>query len=427
MRKLLSPPPATPRPALLTVALALLVTLPDSAAAEPEPLRIAIECQTSGRTKACPAYLLGFVEQDPLFLSSPRGEAQVTVYYSAIEVASVDRVHLRFVGDLPGAPPVLEIDLDLDTRTDDDSQRAQLRPGFVRGVALYLAAVNSEAVQIHLAEVDRAAIAAPETTPWGVVVDVGGLGFWTSGYRSLNATSKLTVSRVERDSRIAANLGGSWGTSRQPPLVIHGEEISLDTDQYSVNAGVAVERHLAGGWAFGAETSTWRDDPAGQFRQSWDANVGVEWNQFASDDPRGNRLAVTYKAGWRVDRYQTSNVIRERFATYPTGAVSITGNVRKDKIGIGLSLSAETQLDKPWRRHTLSASPFIEWQLGAHVDLGLSFSISQQAMPAPIVDPGDYEQVIRARYAEPVQAFGSLNLRFHWDRTNGVRNNRFGG
>src|SRR5881394_534319 len=96
-----------------------------ASSSEAGPVRIAIQCETTGRTKACPTFLLGFVEGNQVFLSSPRASADVVLYVSSQEVALVDRVHLRFVGAITGAPPLVEIDVDLDSRTDDDTLLAQ--------------------------------------------------------------------------------------------------------------------------------------------------------------------------------------------------------------------------------------------------------------------------------------------------------------
>src|SRR5689334_12445169 len=121
--------------------LALLVLLVQLAHAEPAaPVRVSIECEDTGRTKACPAFLTGFLEANQLLLAAPRAEADVLVYVSVHEVALADRVHLRFVSSLPSTPPIVEIDVEIDTRADDDAQRAQLEPAFLRGLALYVAA-----------------------------------------------------------------------------------------------------------------------------------------------------------------------------------------------------------------------------------------------------------------------------------------------
>ncbi|MCA9679890.1 MAG: hypothetical protein H6708_27555 [Kofleriaceae bacterium] len=389
------------------------------------PLRIAIECQGWGRTKACPAFLLGFVEHDPLFLSSPRSDADVVLYYNVTPIANADHVQLRFVGDLRGAPPVVEIEVDLDTRGDDDTQRGQLQPAFVRGVALYVAALHPDAVAITL-EAPAAPVVAPATSPWGFEAQLGGYGSWTHGYQSVNGWGSLGVSRIDARSQLSLSVSSNFGLSHQPPLIIDGAEVSLDTDQYSVGTDVFAERHLDPHWSVAATSSLWHEDPAGQFRLTWQGRGGIEWDHFPADDPRGNRLAVAYLAGWQVDRYNVRNELDERFAQYPIHGLSAGGTIRKDKIGVGLYLSVRGEVLHPARRHTVSASPFIEWTLGAHVDLSLSLSVTERALPGPAdLDESSYEQITRAAYAEPLSAYGSFNLRFHWDRTNGQRNDRF--
>ena len=102
--------------------------------------------------------------------------------------------------------------------------------------------------------------------------------------------------------------------------------------------------------------------------------------------------------------------------------------MRKDKISYGLSLSAEAEMIHPGRRHHLTASPYIEMQIGGHVDVSASFSITKREVPAPdesMIDPSDFALLSRLSYAEPLSINGSLNLTIHWDRTNGARNDRF--
>jgi len=65
-------------------------------------------------------------------------------------------------------------------------------------------------------------------------------------------------------------------------------------------------------------------------------------------------------------------------------------------------------------------------QLGDHVDVSFSIGVRKQAVTGPrSVDPGDFEEVTRSSYAEPLSLNSYFNLNFHWDRTNGDRNNRW--
>jgi len=60
--------------------------------------------------------------------------------------------------------------------------------------------------------------------------------------------------------------------------------------------------------------------------------------------------------------------------------------------------------------------------------VSLRFSITKREFPSPdldAIDPSDYEQLSRLSYADPLQINGSFEVRIHWDRTNGARNDRF--
>jgi hypothetical protein len=172
----------------------------------------------------------------------------------------------------------------------------------------------------------------------------------------------------------------------------------------------------------------WRDDPKGQFRYGTATQVGAEWDRFHADDPRGNRLAVLAVVGYNVEGYNLQNEIGERFAHYAVAGAIASGKVRKDKVLLGLSLGVGGQILHPTRRHHVSVSPSIEWQLGGHIDLNLSFSVTKRELPGPdesLIDPTDYALQSRLSYAEPLAINGSFSLSIHADRTNGERNDRF--
>ncbi len=413
-----------------SLVLGLVVTLCGIAAADKaHPIRIRVECEEPGRTKACPAFLLGFIEANKVLLSSPRASAEVVLYVGARPIANADKIHLRFVGDLPGAPPVIELDVDVDTRADDDTQRGQLEPVFVRGIALFVAARHPKAVTVTLGVPGEANVVVPDTSPWGFAISVGGFANRTARYRTYNGWSNLGVSRESVRSRFAVDLAATGGINRQPPLQLaDGTTVSLDTKQWGLavsSVGAWLHDHS---WSFGGGGRLWRDDPKGQFRYGASAKAGIEWDRYAADDPRGNQLAILYYAGYQVEGYNLRDVRHERFAQFPIHGLAARGTLRKDKVGVGLSLSVGGELLAPSRRHHVSISPFIEWRLGGHVDLELSFSVTKRELPGPDesqIDPADYEQLSRLSYAEPLSMNGSMNLTIHWDRTNGARNDRF--
>lgn len=414
---------------VVMVVCTLLAVTRTLYAAPAAPLRVSIECEDSGRTKACPAFLLGFLDRHKVLLQSPRASADVILYVTANEIALVDRLHLRFVSSVPGTPREIEFDVDIDTRADDDTQREQLEPAFLRGLALAVAARHPTAVTIAFAAPEGLDVATPDTSPWGLSLTLGGSGNRTERYKSFNGYAELEVSRLTRKVRAQAQIGASGSLNRQPELVTEdGTRVSLDTEQWGIYGGAEGAWLYSDCWSFGSAVRVGRDDPKGQYRYATGALVGVEWDKYAADDPRGNRLAILYYAGYKVERYNIRNEIGERFAQFPVHALIASGTLRKDKISIGLSLQANGEIIHPSRRHNLSASPYIEVQLGGHVDLNLSFSITKRALPAPdesLIDPADFEQLSRLSYAEPLSMSGSLNLTIHWDRTNGARNDRF--
>lgn len=408
--------------------LALLLVAALATTASADPVRVTVECQQYGRTKACPAFLLGFIDANKAMLQSPRAAADVVVYATSNEVALVDRVHLRFVGKIEGAPPAIELDVDLDTRGTDDEQRAQLEPAFLRGMALYVAARYPDSVKVTIEPPEETATVAPSTTPWGISLSLGGSGNRTERYKSLNTYGELELTRTTKELRGIASVSGSYGRSIQPPLVLDdGTEVSLDTRQWSYAGGIGAGYLLDPCWSVGAVARQERQDPKGQYRYDAQLLAGIEWDKYAADDPRGNRLAVLYKLGTRIERYNIRNELGERFAAYPWHGIVASGSLRKDKVTVGLSVSALLEVVHPERRHSLSASPYVEVQIGSHIDLSASFSITKRELPAPDetqIDPSDYETSSRLSYAEPLSINGSLNLTIHWDRTNGARNDR---
>jgi hypothetical protein len=392
------------------------------------PVRIAIQCETTGRTKACPTFLLGFVEGNQVFLSSPRASADVVLYVSSQEVALLDRVHLRFVGSVAGAPPLVEIDVDLDSRADDDTLLAQLEPAFHRGISLYVAAHHPDAVKIAVVQPQSTVVARPITTPWGASLSLSGSGAYTNQYQSLESSTKLGVSRLSARSRVEASITASAGLNRQPPLEVDGRRISLDTNQWKIGGSAKWAWLLDDTWSIGGIVQGSKDDPDGRYRYEGSAYTGLEWDGYRADDPRGNRIAAHYVVGYRVADYYVPNVLGERFVTWPEHGINASTSVRKDKISIGVSMFVFAMMFHPMRRYVISANPFIEWRIGDHVDLKLSIAIANRAQPAPdlsLIPADDYARRSRLSYADPFSANGSLSLLVHWDRTNGARNDRF--
>src|SRR5262245_21182722 len=90
------------------------------------PLRVHLDCQGQGRTKACPAFLRGFIDAASVMVPAPLARALVVVYYNVTFRGRQDLIHLRLTSRLPGAPSELEVVAEVDSRAGDDAQRRQL-------------------------------------------------------------------------------------------------------------------------------------------------------------------------------------------------------------------------------------------------------------------------------------------------------------
>ncbi|HSD88383.1 MAG TPA: hypothetical protein VLB44_12735, partial [Kofleriaceae bacterium] len=322
----------------------------------------------------------------------------------------------------------IEVDVDLDTRATDDDQRAALEPAFLQGVALFVRERYPDAVRVTLTAPANLMLATPSGTPWGVMLSTTGNASYTDKYRSATTQLAFAVRYMHRRFRALAGEFASAGINRQPPLMLmDGTVVSLNSNQWASHGGAEAIYLFDDTWSVGIGSYTNIEDPKAQYRYNNRTRAAIEWDMFPADDPRGNRLAVFYHLGWQVDRYNIRNVLGERFAQYPLHGIDAVGSVRHDRMSYGINLSSDVQLDHPKRRHLLTASPFVTFQLGTHVDLNLSFSITQRELPAPdpnAIDPSDYAQLSRLSYAEPLSMTGSIGLTIHWDPTNGVRNDR---
>ena len=396
--------------------------------ADSTPIRVDVECEQIGRTKACPAFLLGLVDANKVLLSSPRAGADVVVYATANPIALIDQLHLRFVGHMPGAPAVIELDVEVDTRITDDEQRATIEPAFLRGIALFVAARYPDAVAITLTTPKNLTSAPTATSPWGYSAALSGNGNYTDKYRSATSELDLKAVYLTREFRALVLESVSGGLNDQPPLTLDdGTVVSLNTTMWQDNFGGEAIYLLNDTWSIGAGSYTQFQDPKAQYAYTFHARAALEWDLFPADDPRGNRLGVFYHLGWEIDRYNIRNELGERFAQYPVHGIDAVGSVRHDGISYGLTLSSDVQLNHPSRRHTLTAAPFVTFQIGTHVDLNLALSITQRELPKPdpnAIDPSDYEQLSRLSYAEPLALTGTIGLTLHWDPTNGARNDR---
>jgi hypothetical protein len=408
-------------------AVAVVLMLMCASAANAEVLHVDVECETSGRTKACPAFLLGFLDENKLFLAAPRASADVVVYVNAIDVALVDRLHLRFVGTVTGAPPLVETDAELDTRSTDDEQRAKLETAFDRGIALFVAAHDPDLVSVVLSAPhgDKPVVA---TSPWDFSFGISGSGSWSGPYQSSNGSFNTSLARTTEHTRLSASMGANGSINRQPALHLDdGTSISTDTTPWSESANLGGAYLFNDHWSTSGSFSASRSDPHSVISRSMAPTVGVRWDKYKANDPRGNSLSIGYSATYELDDYNVRDVLGESSAHYLTHSLFASGSIRKDKTTYSLSVGLGAEMFDPARRYQLSASPAITWQLGGHVDLSASLSVTKRQVVAPdptAVDMASYAEVSQLSYAEPFSVNASFGLTFHWDRTNGARNDR---
>lgn len=418
------------RSGFVLVAL-LLAWRPTRAEASVEPSRalaVEIVCASPGRSQACPTALRQLVETTPLLRTAERGAADVTLTFTATAAGPIDRAVLRFTAGIKGAPGELEVPLEVDAAGDAAAQLAQVQPAFLRGIAVYVAArVPGSVTTVLTASADDGAATPAALTPWSVLLELGGDGSFTESYQSATGFGSVDLIREDTDSSWWFNVRGKIGYEDRPPLIVNGQEVSVDSDQYEVAGWLQYTRNLTPHWALGAILWWQHEDPAGQFRYYVKPAVGLEWDRYRADDPKGNRLAIAYNLGAELSGYNVRNVDGDKRARYPWHLLGAVASVRKDKVTFSFGVNVNAELLHPTHRYSLSASPGLKMQLGAHVDLTVRATVTKRELPGPLLDEADFNQLVRASYADPLSTSLALSLSLHWDATNGVRNDRFDG
>lgn len=412
------------------VCVGWLLVFATSSAANPAasmqaPLRISLECDGAGQTNACPTLIRGLLEESAWFLLSPRSNNDITLYVTQTPVGTDDRLHVRVVSSMKGPPSTYEFLATLNTRQDDDGLRSSLRPILWRALLPYLAERHPTAIKLSL-DAPPTNIVATEQTPWGITLSVHGFGSWTGDYRNYNESTTAWLTRTT--PTCVGWLGGGAYHSRsvQPPLEVDGTLISLDSSSWGAWVQGAHVRVLSPHVSVMLSgTGNW-NDPYGHQRLFATSAVGVSWDMFAPDDPRGNQLAVAYLLGGTAEKYNRTNVLGEDHAVFPDHAFIGVASLRRDKVRYSAALVGSSQLLHPTRRYELKLQGGISMQLGDHVDVGFDVSATKRALPGPLnFDPSNPDEVSRLSYAEPFSLNASLSVSVHWDATNGVTNNRF--
>ncbi|MEQ1564697.1 MAG: hypothetical protein ABMA64_03580 [Myxococcota bacterium] len=388
-------------------------------------LAVALDCQSIERVATC-TFVQGTLDGSALVRVVPRAAADVVLYVNVTRDANDDLVHLRVVGQLEGTPDAFEQLGRVDTRAPVDEQREAVDAVLFRALAPYVAAQNPDAVRVSLVEpegVDEAKSGSPyAASAWG-----GGWGSWTAQYQELSAWVGASASRITDHNELSAWAGYDRSITRQPTLVVKRQQVSLSTDAASVEGAATAAVNLPHDlWTLGAVGRAGADDPEGQFRHTAKLHLGVERNWFPSADPRGNRLAAAYLIGAQSDAYHQRTVLGDTEVVFASHLGLLSGSVRFDTVELSLDLAAQADLVNPLRRYALGADGNVDLTLGDHVDLFVSAGVTQQAIPGPAdLDLGNFEQLTRASYAQPLSVYGNTNLRIHFDNTNGARNNRF--
>ncbi len=388
-------------------------------------LRVSLDCESFGRVDAC-TYVQGYLDASELFRVVPRGQDQVRLIVGVTTEADDDLVLLRFLSDEPTLPATIQLVSRVNSRAATDDQRATLEGAFNRGAAVYLSTTNPEAVRVTLTVPEDAAKEEEKTTPWGANAWAGGWGSWTGGYRDLSLWGGASLYRMTNTNKLSVWGGGDLSASRSPSLDVEGHTVSLSSDAWTAYGTLLLEQHIDDHWSMGTVLRAGRENPSGQYRGTAKAHAGVSYDWFPADDPRGNRLAVTWVLGGQADAYNTTNQLGEDRVLFPSQLFIVGGSVRTDHAEISVDAGAACQLNHPLRRNILTLNSSVDLTLGDHVDLSLYGSVTRQAIPGPsAIDTSSYEAVTQADYAEPLSLEGNVNLNLHRANTNGARNDRF--
>ncbi len=416
---------------LIAVLLPVAINMRTSQAATEKntALGVTLQCEARGRTKACPDFILGFIDDNAYLRQAPRSDAAILMFVTTAEVGNDDLLHFRVVGTVAGASNTVEFDTKLDTRATDDEVRSQLQPAFARGVALFVAAAHPAAVEISfLAPTSNAAASKPAAalSPWDFSLSIEAFGNRSNRYASASTFENISLARTTPTSIHRIHISGDYRVNKLPPLVIGDEVISLNTRAWRGGMGGMTAHQLTPHLAYAVRGAANISDPRAPTRHDASAEAALEWDRYHSNDPRGNQFAVAYGVGLAYQRYNFINVLGERVAIYPRHFIGAAGNFRRDRVQYSLSANADAEMLHPTRRYSLTLEPSISWQLGSHIDLNVSVSVIKRAIPGPAeIDETDADQLARAAYAEPLALSGSFGITVHWDRTNGARNNRF--
>jgi hypothetical protein len=369
------------------------------------PIGVHVECQSYGRTRACPDLLPGVIGEEPLLIRSEAGSADVIVWVNTVAVGAVDELHLSFTSERPDMTASSELVVETDRYATDDELRDVLRQAVRRGLAPFVAQRFPGSVKVELLAptgVREAGISA-----WDYAVM--GQGWYTRGYGSQsNAALGLRIRYTTLDELASFTVDGSY--TRWDP---GAAALAQVTRLLRVNGELRWEHRLAGNLWLGALAGGFLFDNEFGAGERGALHATAAMRLFPIDDVRGNQLTVVYGIGGTVrhDRWDGEEPTLE---WHPTHGVAAIAEVRVDRVRLLGSFSVYSSLDELGTK-VLDGYQSIDWMVTRRVDVGFSFRESQQYFP------GDFGY----NGTPPVELSGAFYIRLHWDRDNGVPNASF--
>ena len=407
-------------------AVFLLFPLMSTVAEAAAPLGIFLDCQSWGRTRACPTFLRSYIDELDAVAYTSRADADIVVYVNQVAVALDDQIHLRAVSSLDEGLESFEITHELNTRLSVEEQRKDLQPAFQRVILPFLLQRQPEVAEITFLEPeDEDEDEEKKTSPWDFSISGYGWLTWSDSNTDISLYGDMSMGYITDKDRVLLSVWTDWNLTKQPPLIVDGETLSLDSETWSVGGNGQYAHNFGKWWTLGVIAGASAEDPEGRYAFTFGSEVGVSRNFFALDDPRGNKLSIIYLVGMQCDWYQFTNVLGEDQVCFATQRLRLYGSIQFDTFDIWAVFSAGMQLDRPAARYEIVVRPNISFQLGPNLDLDLGVRLVQQAIPGPAgIDTTNFEQVTRATYANPLVVSGDFGFTLHFDRTNGSRNDR---
>ena len=369
------------------------------------------------------------IDEAAVLRAVPRGSAQVLVFFNATTRGNDDVVHLRAVERVTGntAPQVSDQErvFPLDTRQDDNAQRDVLRHGLRRVLLPFVDRHLPGAARVELDAPAQAKADPKLTTPWDFGIWTGGFWNWSEDFQSGNAWVGLSIAYMVRSFRFQLTTSADYRFDDRPDLIVDGRAIDVSTDSHALQGRFVLERNLDANFSLGWLVRIGGQDTDRLYRATARTHLGLAYDVFAPDAPRGNRFSVAYLAGYQGDAYHQRNVLGEDHAGFLTHGLVAGGAVRLDTLTFNLRGRLVARAFDPAQRFVAEIVPELTLQAGAHVDISVSLAVTKQAIPPPAEVDASRLDTSNLNYAQPLRVNSSLSILLHWDRDNSVRNDRW--